>query len=279
MRMCSQFTNMFWLFIYQHYNLLHYQEITVVLFLPVVVTLLLGSLIPRGERIVWCSSLAVECFTVLQRRGCKTHINQRNLRLHCQNSAYSSATIQLFKHHNISAHILPSLCELLLFSSSYHFLLYWCEWENCFRPNRLPKCFASVLLCPCFSINPCWLQSSQPGEWIRQESDNWLPSWGRSFISVELPGLIGAGERNTVESWRRRRFWYAVCVVCVHGEWGHVLKIINSGFCLFQKVKIYKTQPIVQMFTQHEKQTAALQGTQGQCDFNLMQSKIILNRL
>ena len=50
--------------------------------------------------------------------------------------------------------------------------------------------FVFVLLCPCLSINPHWLQSSQPGEWIRRESDNWLPRWGRSFISPGLPGLI-----------------------------------------------------------------------------------------
>lgn len=53
--------------------------------------------------------------------------------------------------------------------------------------------FVFVLLCPCLSISLCWLQSSQPGGWIRQERDNWLPRWARSFISVGLPGLIETG--------------------------------------------------------------------------------------
>lgn len=82
--------------------------------------------------------------------------------------------------------------------------------------------FVFVLLCPCLSINPDWLQSSQPGEWIRQESDNWLPRRGRSFISVGLPGLIEWNRRETSQQVEDRRVrgwcWYKSVYVRL-GEW------------------------------------------------------------
>lgn len=93
--------------------------------------------------------------------------------------------------------------------------------------------FVFVLLCPCLSINPDWLQSSQPGEWIRQESDNWLPRRGRSFISVGLPGLIEWNRRETSRQVEDRRVrgwcWYKSVYVRVGGMRWHVSALLKES--------------------------------------------------
>lgn len=103
------------------------------------------------------------------------------------------------QHNHTSAHTHLLTSPLRSANSSpspyqRHIISTYCIVANGCTIPSLIGClsdFVFVLLCPCLSINPNWLQSSQPGEWIRQESDNWLPRWGRSFISVGLPGLIG----------------------------------------------------------------------------------------
>lgn len=79
--------------------------------------------------------------------------------------------------------------------------------------------FVFVLLCPCFSIKPYWLQSSQPGEWFRQEwqlaakMGQILYLSGTSWINWDF--LNGTRKRNIVKSCRMQNLRIRLIQECV----------------------------------------------------------------
>lgn len=78
----------------------------------------------------------------------------------------------------------------------YQIISTYCIVVNEQPVPSLIGCLSDFCLCPLVSLpfNQPLLIAIYPTRWMdSSESDNWLPRWARSFISVVLPGLIETG--------------------------------------------------------------------------------------